>query len=67
MKHATIRIAGYEVPLIGLSVSETESACDGCGKDFHIQSLTWMERTGKTVLLCETCQLKREDHDQAGP
>lgn len=55
-KHASVRIAGYEVPLIGVPVSATNDRCDGCGKDFHIQELAWvMVRTGN-VLVCYTCQ-----------
>lgn len=35
-KHATVRIGEYVIPLIGISVSETQETCDSCGKIFHL-------------------------------
>lgn len=57
MTHATVRIAGYNLPLIGIDRSATEDKCDLCGDIFHLSDLTF---TGKQFL-CGKC--KR--HDEA--
>lgn len=41
--HASVRVAGYTVPLIGLPVSATECECDLCHDVFHVQDLTLNE------------------------
>lgn len=51
MSHATVRIAGYVVPLIGIDQSATEDECDLCHYIWHISDLTF---TG-TQFLCGKC------------
>jgi formylmethanofuran dehydrogenase subunit E len=51
-KHATVRVGGFEIPLIGLPKSSTLEECDLCHDEFH---LTEIEYNGKQFL-CERCR-----------
>jgi ribosomal protein L37E len=39
MKHATVRLAGYEIPLIGVPPSATEETCADCGRKQHLSEM----------------------------
>lgn len=54
MKHATVKIGDYTIPLIGVDKSSTEDKCDLCGDIFHISSLIF---TGQQFL-CERCNME---------
>ena len=53
--HATVRIGGYTIPLIGIDRFATQGHCDGC-KDgpIHIQELEW--NLAGNQLLCWKCR-----------
>lgn len=51
MKHAVIRIDGFEIPLIGIVPDATQDKCDRCGRTVQFQSLGWTD--GK--LICDNC------------
>ncbi len=40
MKHATVRIGEYTVPLIGVPKDATREKCCKCGKKFYIGDMT---------------------------
>lgn len=51
-KHATITVAGYTIPLIGIDSHATLQECDCCHDEFGIQSV---ELTG-VQFLCSKCK-----------
>lgn len=52
-EHATVKVDGYIIPLIGVPKEATEGACEGCQKPtFHITDL---ELVG-TRMLCPECR-----------
>ena len=53
MKHATVKIGDYEIPLIGLPLSATEMECDLCHDIFHISDVH-LTFEGKQFL-CQKC------------
>lgn len=56
MKHATIKIGEYEIPLIGIPLSATEMECELCHDIFHITGVQLNEEGNQ--FLCKKC---RED------
>lgn len=52
MKHATIKLGDYDIPLIGVSGGATLEECDCCHDIFSIQviELCW------TQFLCPKCK-----------
>lgn len=53
-KHASIRLGGFTIPLIGVPQDATLQECDCCHDIFPIQDI---EIVG-TQLLCVKCRLK---------
>jgi hypothetical protein len=63
MKHATVKIGEYTVPLIGVPQNATEETCDKCGKKCHIGDMTLGEDMTTT---CQQClQATQPPNDQA--
>lgn len=54
MKHASVRVAGYVIPLIGIPRDATMNECDLCHDVFHIQDLK-VNESGNQVL-CKKCR-----------
>lgn len=42
-KHATVKVDGYTIPLIGIPPSATEDWCDVCGKKLHLSEVNITE------------------------
>lgn len=55
MTHATVRIAGYNLPLIGIDQSATEEKCDGCKRDKHLSDVK-LDEQGR--FMCWSCRMK---------
>lgn len=55
MTHATVRIAGYNLPLIGIDQSATEEKCDGCKRDKHLSEVK-LDEQGR--FMCWSCRMK---------
>lgn len=56
LKHATVEVSGYKIPLIGIPKSATQFQCQKCGSKF--------DRPDKVILtvqrfLCEKCRKKK--------
>ena len=56
MKHATVRIGGTEIPLIGIPYMSTQEICDWCHDYFHLQDVGLIDGEG---FLCAGCREKR--------
>ena len=54
VKHATIKLGDYTIPLIGVDRTATLEECDLCHDIFSIQAV-WL--TG-TQILCEKCYVE---------
>jgi hypothetical protein len=54
VQHATVKISGFEVPMIGIPRDATEQQCDLCHDYYHISGLQW-NKAG-TQLLCPNCR-----------
>ena len=52
MKHATVKIGEFEIPLIGVPQDATQQKCEGCGKNFHLTEIT-LDADGKPK--CPEC------------
>lgn len=52
MKHATVRLGEYEIPLVGIPVSSTEGLCAACGKKFYILDLRLDGHARPTCFKC---------------
>lgn len=63
MKHATVKLGKYEIPLIGIPLSATEMECDLCHNIVHITEVHLMIN-GKQFL-CRKCQEDIYNHDKA--
>lgn len=50
-RHATVKIDGKDIPLIGIPESETLDRCDRCGDTFHLSQLQLTNQ-----LLCQKCR-----------
>lgn len=57
MKHATVNLGEYVVPLIGVPASATREKCDGCRKQRHL-SAVFIQPDGRTFL-CTGCLMRR--------
>ena len=57
-KHASVRIGGYDVPIIGIPPSATEYKCDGCQVVCKVEQLAINETGDK--FLCEQCRRESE-------
>lgn len=57
MNHATVRIAGYDLPLIGIASSATEEKCDGCKRTYHLSEVRLDDR-GR--FMCWSCRMKEQ-------
>lgn len=57
MRHATIELGGYLVPLIGVPRDATSEACDGCLRRFPLLKVTF----DGGEFLCPGCLLKRKN------
>ena len=55
-KHATVKISGYEIPLIGINESATQQKCSVCGCCFHLSEIT-LDEKGRA--LCKECLQKK--------
>ena len=53
MKHATVKIAGYTIPLIGIAPEATEDKCERCGKLSHLSELAFVDGQ----MICKDCNL----------
>lgn len=56
MKHASVKIDGMRIPLIGVAVSATDQECDCCGRAVHI-SEAHVTINGKVC--CEKCFIEQ--------
>ena len=61
MTHATVRIAGYNLPLIGIDQSATEEKCDGCKRVFHLSEVMLDEQAR---FMCWSCRMREMIYDQ---
>lgn len=52
MKHASVKLGEYTVPLIGIPVNATQQKCSGCGKEFHLSDIT-LDKNGNPF--CPKC------------
>jgi hypothetical protein len=52
MKHASVRIDNWNIPLIGIPPSATIQACTKCGMDRHLQDVV-LDHDGNPV--CRNC------------
>lgn len=57
MKHATVKIGDYTIPLIGIGESATQDNCDKCGTLIHITELQF--QADGVTLLCKKCGKKK--------
>lgn len=53
MNHATVKIGGHTIPLIGIRQDATEMMCDGCSREFHLSEIT-LHYSGR-LFLCKSC------------
>jgi hypothetical protein len=56
MKHATVKIGEYTIPLIGIDPSATLERCDQCRKSKHLSAMK-ITMDGKRIL-CVSCRYK---------
>ncbi len=56
MKHPTLKLGEYDIPLIGLPMNCVEETCDTCKKEFHIQEVECVD----DKILCFVCKEKYE-------
>jgi hypothetical protein len=54
MNHATVRIAGYDLPLIGIDASATEERCDKCKRLFHLSEV----KIDGDRFMCWSCRMR---------
>jgi hypothetical protein len=52
MKHATVKVGGYTIPLIGVPVASTQQQCVGCKQSFHLTQITLDENGQPWCLWC---------------
>lgn len=52
--HATVKLDGVDIPLIGVPVYGTLEECDLCHSDYHLSIMQFSE-SGKQIL-CPTCR-----------
>jgi hypothetical protein len=52
MKHATLKLGEYEIPLIGLAEDCVNEICDMCKFQFHIQNIECID----DKILCFKCK-----------
>jgi hypothetical protein len=52
MNHATVKLDGKKIPLIGIPAVATTDTCDICRKTFHISDL----RIDDAYIVCVECQ-----------
>lgn len=52
MKHATVKIGDYTVPLIGIAQDATQQDCAKCKKLFHLSEIKLSERGEPLCLKC---------------
>lgn len=57
MKHATVTVGEFTVPLIGIPMSAVEFPCDRCGSVRHISDLK-VTADGKQVVCKPFCRSK---------
>jgi len=56
-EHATVKVGGYEVPLIGVPVDATQQECSRCGKSVYIL-LAKLDYHGQPICLwCEHLEI----------
>lgn len=51
-KHATVRVGGYKIPLIGIDRDASQQECEACHESFHLLEVGLCD--GK--FLCITCR-----------
>jgi len=54
MTHASVKLDGMEIPLIGIPMAATQEKCDCCRKEFHLQSVA-LQFCG--FFFCPECQM----------
>ncbi len=55
MKHATVKLDGREIPLIGIKPHYTEEVCDGCRQVLHLGDIT----LEGAKFLCQSCRTNK--------
>jgi hypothetical protein len=60
MNHATVRIAGYNLPLIGIGQEATEEQCDGCKQTFHLSEI----KIDAGRFMCWSCRMKERIYNK---
>lgn len=61
MNHATVRIAGYNLPLIGIRQDATEEQCDGCKRTYHLNEIR-VDMGGR--FMCWSCRMKERIYNK---
>lgn len=56
-KHATIKLGGYDIPLIGIQPDATLQECAACNDVFSIQDVELVE----TQFLCKKCRINNDN------
>jgi hypothetical protein len=57
-RHATVRLDGMSIPLIGVPAESTQETCLVCGGSFHLQDMT-LNSQGQPR--CRACLEKQTD------
>jgi hypothetical protein len=52
MKHASVKLDGKEIPLIGIDFDATQERCVRCEKYWHLQDILLDENTNPVCLSC---------------
>jgi hypothetical protein len=52
VKHATVKLDGVDIPLIGIPADATEETCQGCGQRGHLSEMT-IDEHGQ--VMCGVC------------
>lgn len=60
-EHATVKVDGYTIPLIGIKKSETDEVCEYCNKPTHMQNGAF-NTDGKYI--CNDCHSKFKGGDE---
>lgn len=61
MKHATVHIGEYTIPLIGVPVDATQQECSTCHKKVHLSRII-LDQNGQPH--CDKCHEKTQEEIQ---
>lgn len=73
MKHATVKLGDYTVPLIGIDENATKEQCDECKKVKHLSTIRITDQGRFQCLICQAKESLRlslttnkghNDHDR---